>query len=198
MGRPKEFEETEVLDKAIDAFWERGFDGVSVQNLCATMGLNPGSLYGAFGDKRGLFLASLDRYVDTVSRQALDLIASGPTGLAGIRAYFDYLSKAIRTGKRRWGCLVTNSIAWKDATDPDVMARADKQLRRLETAFAQALTRAKADGQLPSSAGVSGAALLLVCVVQGLNVLARTRPTRARVEAIVGAALSALTGHGPF
>ncbi|HET9664675.1 MAG TPA: helix-turn-helix domain-containing protein, partial [Burkholderiales bacterium] len=62
MSRPREFDSSAALDRAVDTFWARGYDGTAVQDLCSAMDLNPGSLYGAFGDKRALFLAALDRY----------------------------------------------------------------------------------------------------------------------------------------
>jgi TetR/AcrR family transcriptional repressor of nem operon len=195
MARPKEFDEATVLDEAVDAFWERGFDGTVVQDLCAAMGLNPGSLYGTFGDKRALFLAALDRYVDTVSRQAIERIGGGHSGLTGIRSYFDHLIAAMLDGKRRWGCLITNSAAELALHDPDVAARVKLQLARIESAFASALARAQAAGELAEGAGPHGAAFL-VCLVQGLNILAKIKPERRALEGVVEVALKALTSPG--
>jgi TetR/AcrR family transcriptional regulator, transcriptional repressor for nem operon len=191
MARTKEFDEAAVLDHAVDTFWEHGFDGTAVQDLCAAMGLNPGSLYGAFGDKRALFLAALDRYVDTVSGQALERIGSGHSGLTGIRSYFDYLIAAMLDGKRRWGCLITNSAAELALHDPDVAARVKLHLARIESAFASALARAHASGELAEGIGAQGATFL-VCLVQGLNILAKTKPERQVLEGVVDFTLKAL------
>jgi len=195
MARPKEFDEAAVLDEAVDTFWEHGFDRTAVQDLCAAMGLNPGSLYGTFGDKRALFLASLDRYVDTVSRQAIERIGSGHSGLSGIRSYFDHLIAAMLDGKRRWGCLVTNSVAELALHDPDVAARVKLHLARIESAFASALARAQVSGELVQGVGPQGAAYL-VCLVQGLNILAKTKPERRVLEGVVDVALKALASPG--
>jgi TetR/AcrR family transcriptional repressor of nem operon len=195
MARPKEFDEATVLDEAVDAFWERGFDGTAVQDLCAAMGLNPGSLYGTFGDKRALFLAALDRYVDTVSRQAIERIDAADSGMAGIRAYFDQLISAMLGGKRRWGCLITNSAAELALHDPDVAARVKLHLARIESAFASALARAQASGEVVGGAGPQSATFL-VCLVQGLNILAKTKPERRVLEGVVDVALKALASPG--
>lgn len=175
----------------MNIFWERGFDGTAVRDLCDAMALNSGSLYGAFGDKRALFLAALDRYIDTVSRQAADRIADAPSGLEGIRAFFDLLIDAMQGGKRRWGCLVTNSVAELACRDPEIAARAKLQLTRLERSFAFALERAHSAGEIAPDIGPDTAAFL-VCVVQGLNILAKTAPGRKALEGVVDVALNSI------
>jgi len=155
------------------------------------MDLNPGSLYGAFGDKRALFLAVLDRYMDTVSRLAIDCIGGAPSGMLGIRAFFDNLVTAMTGGKRRWGCLVTNSIAELSLRDPQIAEKVKLHLGRVEMAFAGALARARTEGELAQGIGPESAAFL-VCVLQGLNVLAKTKPGREVLQGIVDVALKTL------
>jgi TetR/AcrR family transcriptional repressor of nem operon len=196
MPRPKEFDQSAALDRAVDAFWERGYDGAAVQDLCSAMDLNPGSLYGAFGDKRALFLAVLDRYMDTVSRRAIDCIGGAPSGMLGIRAFFANLVTAMTDGKRRWGCLVTNSIAELALRDAEIAAKARLHLARVETAFAGALARARQEGELAPGIGPESAAYL-VCVLQGLNVLAKTKPGREALQGIVDTALKNLAPSVP-
>jgi TetR/AcrR family transcriptional repressor of nem operon len=191
MARPKEFDQSLVLDQAMDTFWERGFDGTAVRDLCEAMALNSGSLYGAFGDKRALFLAALDRYIDTVSREAAEQITGAPSGLAGIRAFFDFLIDAMQSGKRRWGCLVTNSVAELACRDPEIAAKAKLQLTRLERSFSAALERARSAGEIAPDIGVE-TATFLVCVVQGLNILAKTGPSRDTLQRVVEVALKGL------
>jgi TetR/AcrR family transcriptional repressor of nem operon len=126
-----------------------------------------------------------------VSREAIERLAREPSGLAGIRAFFRHLVEAMVDGKRRWGCLVTNSMVELAAREPDIKAKVELHFARLETAFASALARSKSAGELAPHAGPEAAAHL-VCVVQGLNVLARTRPGRGRLDAIVDTALAGL------
>lgn len=194
MSRPRQFDETTALDRAVDTFWERGYDGTAVQDLCSAMGLNPGSLYGAFGDKRTLFLASLDRYMETGSRRAFDTMASSGSGLGGIRKLFDGIVSAMASGKRKWGCLLTNSAAELALRDPEVAAKLERHLARLEQAFRAALARASRDGELAPGVGPE-AAPFLVCVLQGLNVLSKTRPRRKSLEAIVDTAIASLAAR---
>jgi TetR/AcrR family transcriptional repressor of nem operon len=192
MGRLKQFNPDLKLDVAVDTFWQHGFEGMPVQDLCRAMGLNPGSLYGTYGDKRKLFLAALDRYIETVSRRAIERIGRENSGMTAIRAYFADLIDAIVDGKRRWGCLITNSVVEFAARDSTISAKVALHFARLETAFASALARAQAAGELADSVGLDAAGFL-VCVVQGVNVLAKTKPTRQQLEQIVEMALRALT-----
>jgi TetR/AcrR family transcriptional repressor of nem operon len=198
MARAKQFDPSVALDTAVDVFWEHGFDATSVQDLCRKLKLNPGSLYGTYGDKRALFIAVFDRYVDRVSRDAIERIAREPSGIAGIRNYFDFLVTAIIDGKRRWGCLITNSVIELAAREPEIAAKVALHFARLETAFASALTRSKTSGEIKQDIGPE-IAPYLVCVVQGLNVLARTKPARAQLTGIVDTALGAIsTSRAPL
>lgn len=188
MARPRNFDPTTVLDSAVKEFWQRGYDATGVQALCEAMDLGAGSLYAAFGGKRELFLAALDRYMDQVSKDAILRITAPASGMEGIRDYFANLVDAIAEGRRRRGCLLTNSLVELGQRDPAVSEKIMLNLARLETAFAAALTRASAAGEIASEPGAKSAGYL-VCVVQGLNVLANTQPNRRVLEQIVESSL---------
>lgn len=191
MARPRNFDTTVVLDSAVKAFWRNGFDATAVETLCEETNLSPGSLYGAFGDKRELFLAALDRYMDQISSDAIRRIAAPASGLEGIRSYFANLVDAIVEGRRQRGCMLTNSLIELGDRDPAVASKVMLNLTRLETAFAGALTRAVAAGEIAPDPGVNSAPYL-VCLVQGLNVMANTRPSRQALTQTVASALRAL------
>jgi TetR/AcrR family transcriptional repressor of nem operon len=191
MSRPRAFDTDTAIDRAVETFWQNGYDGTGMQDLCASMQLHSGSIYAAFGDKRGLFLAAMDRYIDTVSREAIERIGGASSGLAGIRAYFDYLVEAIVDGKRRWGCLITNAVAELAQRDPEIAARISVHLGRVDAAFRSALARARSEGALAEGVGPEKSAYLL-CVLQGLNVLAKTQPPRKVLQEIVDTALAGL------
>ena len=194
MGRTRSFDTGEVLDKAVDVFWERGYDAVGMQEICRVTGLNSGSLYAAFGDKRGLFIQALQRYMGKVSNQAIERLNGNSSGLAGIVDYFKSLVAAMVEGKRKWGCLVTNSVVEFAMTDAEIAQAFRLHLARLEAAFAGAIERARHDGELPPGIPSTEAAAFLVCTVQGLNVLAKTRPGRETLETAVRVAIGALAG----
>lgn len=191
MGRTRSFDVGEVLSVAMETFWERGFDATSMQALCQAMDLQPGSVYAAFGSKWDLFVAALRTYTETVSAEAIERINSAPSGLQGLRDYFDALVDAMVDGRRRWGCLVTNSVVELAAGHPELAGLFDQHLNNLRISFAAALTRARTDGELRPGVGPESAALL-VAVVQGMNVIAKTQPGRETLQAVADAALAGL------
>jgi TetR/AcrR family transcriptional repressor of nem operon len=111
--------------------------------------------------------------------------------MEGMRAYFANLVDAIADGRRLCGCLLTNSLIEFGDRDPVVSEKVILNMARLETTFAGALTRASASGEIAAEPGAKAAGYL-VCFVQGLNVLANTRPSRQTLEQIVAATLRAL------
>lgn len=179
----------------MDLFWEHGFDATAMQSLFRSTGLNSGSVYAAFGDKRGLFLHALQRYMRVVSQQVIERLNVNPSGLDAIRSHFASLIDAMVDGKRRWGCLVTNAVVELALEDNEVAEAARLHLARLEAAFASAIERAKAQGELPTTAASGDLASFLVCTMQGLNVLAKTKPGRPALKMIVDVALRALTAQ---
>ena len=194
LARPRNFDPATVLDRAVKQFWQHGFEATGVETLCNVMNLGAGSLYSAFGGKRELFLAALDRYMDQVSKDAIQRITAPASGMEGIRAYFANLVDAIAEGRRRRGCLLTNSLVELGERDPAVFEKIALNLTRLETAFAAALTRASAAGEIDAEPGAKSAGYL-VCVVQGLNVLANTQPSRQILDQIVASTLRSLEGE---
>jgi TetR/AcrR family transcriptional repressor of nem operon len=172
-------------------FWQQGYDGTPVQALCRAMDLQPGSVYAAFGSKRDLFVAALRRYTETVSDEAVARINGAPSGLQGLREYFDHLVDAMVDGKRARGCLITNSLVEFAARDPELAGMFQVHLARLQTSFAAALARARADGQLRPGIGPESAGML-VAVVQGMNVMAKGRPGRQALQDVADATLTGL------
>jgi TetR/AcrR family transcriptional regulator, transcriptional repressor for nem operon len=191
MGRTRGFDVDEALDVALDVFWRQGFDATSMQVLCRAMEVRPGSVYAAFGNKRDLFVAALRRYVETVSTEAVERLNGAPTGLQGLREYFAHLVDAMVDGKRAWGCLITNSLVEFAARDPELAGLFQLHLARLQTSFAAALARARADGELRPGAGPESAGML-VAVVQGMNVMAKGRPGRQALQEVADATLAGL------
>jgi len=194
VGRTRQFDVDEALDAALRTFWEHGFEASSMHTLCEAMQLQPGSVYAAFGPKRDLFTAALRRYTETVSADAVRRITAPASGVQGLRDYFDHLIDAMVDGDRRWGCLITNSLVEFAARDPELSGMVGLHLANLRAAFEAALTRAAAAGELRPGAGAASADLL-VAVVQGMNVLAKSRPGRERLRAVADSALAGLVAE---
>ena len=99
MGRPREFDAEQALDKALDVFWRHGYEGTSISELTQAMGISPPSLYAAFGNKEKLFRSALDRYAE-VRKQVWSELMSEPTARAMMERLFDRVH-GLRFGRRR-------------------------------------------------------------------------------------------------
>jgi len=195
MARPREFERDVVLDRAIEVFWQRGYQGTSIRDLVDRMGIQRGSLYGAFGDKHGLFLAALDRYEEVFHSAILDKLAEGGhpgRGRRAIERVFQDVLRECAGGNGRKGCLMTNSAVELAARDRDIAARVAANLCRLEQAMLRALRTAQADGELSRKHDARALARFLAASLQGLRVMGKTRPDRALLRDVVRVTLSVL------
>ena len=185
MARPREFERDVVLDRAMKVFWSRGYQATSIQHLVARMGIQRGSLYGAFGDKRALFFAAIERYDRVMTARLLDTLDAPGSGLAAIRRFFRLKVQAARERGRPRGCLVTNSATELASRDRGTASRIGATLGRIEAAFHRAVLRAQAAGEIDPARDARALARFLTSSAQGLSVMARASPDRAALDDVV-------------
>jgi TetR/AcrR family transcriptional repressor of nem operon len=173
MGRKKEFDRDEVLDRAIEAFWCKGYEATSVQDLLDEMGINRGSLYDTFGDKHTLFLAAIDRYYDkALARTAAALEAPGPARAAIERVIRDAVDCAAADAQHK-GCLMTNSAVELAPHCLETADRVARYYRQTEDALCRAVGRARGEGGLGSRMDDRAIARFVTCGLQGLQVLSK-------------------------
>jgi TetR/AcrR family transcriptional regulator, transcriptional repressor for nem operon len=192
MPRPKSFDEDAVLDEAVQLFWERGYEGTSLADLEAHLGLGRQSLYNSFGDKRALFLKALERYERQVAEGALGQLSAPGAGLAEIRAFFRDSVKALTTPAPRRACLVVNTILERGSEDAEALLHCNQARAGLERTFRRALAQAKSRGELAEGLDVEATATFLVVQNYGLNVLAKTGATAQELRAAVEVLLAGL------
>lgn len=187
MARPREFDEEEVLQKALEVFRARGFDGATLSELEQATGLGRGSLYGAFGDKRSLFHKALARYRDTAMQDRLAALEHPSAGRAEILALFAALARDAACDRERKGCLVTNCSIELADRDPDVAGEAARCFDRFERAFGRAIVQAQARRELTPDRDPARLARFLTVFMEGMLVLARARPDPAWLgDAVAG------------
>ena len=193
MGRPRQFNSDEVLDRSMREFWERGYRDTSVDDLVTATGVRPGSLYNAFpGGKHRLFLQALDRYSKLVVPEKLGNLERADAGLAELRAYFDGLLKDLSTPEGRMGCLMVNSTIELAAVDSEVGEVVRSHMARLERSAERALRNAKRRGEIPQSIDPRAKATQLMATGMGLMVVGKTDPGRKLLKTIVDAAFADL------
>jgi len=119
VGRPREFNEEQVLDAVREVFWEKGFDGASLADLTLATGLHKGSLYKAFGDKKKLFLLTLQRYMDVTFAEMHEAASKHDSPLDSLKAVLEQMTDTA-TGHSDCprGCMVINTIVeYSDGMD---------------------------------------------------------------------------------
>ena len=192
MARTKEFDTDNVVSKAIDVFWSKGFEATSIQDLVDAMGINRGSIYATFGDKAGLFDVALQRYqMDAPSQRLLEKAESGDPR-AEIELFFSMLLKRDSDRSIQRGCLITNSIAELSARDEKLATRFRAGVRHVEDAFYTLIKRGRETGDIAPWRDARPLARSLLATAQGMIVLSKVDPGQETLADIATTALSQL------
>lgn len=158
----------------METFWIRGYERTSVQDLVDCMGIQRGSLYAAFGDKRHLFLEALERY-EARFHADMERLLEVPPARVGIRRVFERVLTDCACDEGTKGCLLTNTAVALAEDDEEIAARVRANLGRVEEAFAAALEGAVERGEFPRSRTPRSLARFLTNALQGLRVLSKCR-----------------------
>lgn len=193
MARTPEFDRAAVVGKALQVFWRHGYSQTTVSDLVAATGLNPGSLYAAFGNKKGVFLEVLEAYnrsfLDRVRRMGSD----GLPALASIREMLREMVDDTVTGRNRQGCLAVNALLEMAEHEPDVARRLELHNDRVRAAFAEVLARAQAEGSVATDRSPAALSAFLVNNLWGMRVMCRGCADRDSLDAVVTGILDGLT-----
>src|SRR2546429_2100614 len=168
MARQKEFNRDEVLHKAMEVFWTRGYERASIQDLVKHMGINRQSIYDTFGDKHSLFLQSLDRYREIQSRKVFEVLERPGSMKKNLRRLFEETVARALSAEGRRGCFVGNSMSELAGGCKETANRNCNSVTAAEKMFQAALERGKRQGDLPGVRHSRAAARLLYSSLQGL------------------------------
>lgn len=189
MARKKNFNQTEVLDRALKMFWQRGFEATSIEDLVEATGIQRASLYATFGNKEQLFLAALDRYWEQIAGPMMSAL-NDPDRRHAIERMFE--SIVCRTQDSRWprGCLFTNS-ALECPTAPDhIVRRISEGLSLQESAIYRVLHRAQVQGVLNPNQDARALARLFLAIAQGMNLVYKATGDAVIMKDIVAATMA--------
>ena len=196
IGRPLSFDRDAALAAAMHLFWQHGYEATSIAALTAAMGITPPSLYAAFGDKRQLFHAAVDRYLGGASAVA-DGIASAATARTAAQ---DLLTAAAigDTGEETPpGCLLASSIVTASASAADIREDMAVIRRGIEMALRLRIERDIRDGLLPMVADAEALAGHVFAVVQGMSTLAKDGADRDKLLRIVAGVMAGWPESAP-
>jgi TetR/AcrR family transcriptional repressor of nem operon len=197
MARPREFDEDAVLDAAMNCFWERGFEATSVRELAAEMGIASPSLYNAFGDKRALFRKVLEHYMQHSGRARMARLESTLPPKEAVRAFITEIVERSLDDQGRRGCLLVNSALEVAPHDTEIGSDIADRLGEIEAFFRRSIAAAQTDGTIPRERSADDLARLMLGVLLGIRVLARSKPDRALLEGVARPALALLEWPEP-
>jgi TetR/AcrR family transcriptional regulator, transcriptional repressor for nem operon len=184
MARPKEFDPETAAEEAMEAFWERGYAATSVNDLLAEMGLNRGSLYGTFGDKKQLFLAALEKYDEQNVVRFRDML-DRPSAKSALRDFLTMAAgKCTAEGGRR-GCLAGKAAMEMAPHDKDVAAWLKKVHRRNVDIVARTIQRGQRQGEIDCAHDARALARFLLTGLAGLRLLGTIGPSEVEVQDVL-------------
>jgi TetR/AcrR family transcriptional regulator, copper-responsive repressor len=194
-GRPRAYDPAVALGQALDLFRKGGFAATSLDDLSAATGMNRPSLYGAFGDKRELYIKSYQRYRDNARAAMIDIFRGEmPLRERLKRIYAAALDIYLADASAPQGCFTVMTAASEAVADPEIRAMVLEGFVELDKAFASCFRRAKEKGELSPSADPAALAQLASATMHTMAIRARARVPRKELETIAKGAISVMCG----
>jgi TetR/AcrR family transcriptional regulator, copper-responsive repressor len=194
-GRPRAYQPEIALGKALDLFRKDGFAATSLDDLSAATGMNRPSLYGAFGDKRELYIKSYARYRADARAAMLDIFRDElPIRKRLLRIFAVALDIYLSGDSGPRGCFTVMTAASEAVADPEIRAMVLEGFSELDKAFAACFRLAKQKGELPATADPEILAQLASATIHTIAIRARAREPRPKLEAIVNGAIDVMIG----
>ncbi len=189
-GRPRGFDEAELLENALELFWSNGFRATTTRELESHLGISQSSLYNAFGSKSGLLGAALDLYEGRIKGELLAPLEGSTDGLAAIDRFLTDLDRWISTGGKR-GCMVVNLMAEDGGSSGTITRRTRGYRTRVRKALLDALKRSAAAGEIEAD-HLEERAEVVFGMVLALNIATRGGATRRELGRLLDGARHAM------
>ena len=191
-GRPRSFDEKEVLQQIQDAFWKGGFEGTSIGDLTGATGLNRPSLYGAFGDKHALYIQALQQYRETTQAAGRQILEEAPTLRTGLEDLYRAAIRIYTDGDAGRGCLVSSTAPPEALRDTSVRRELAATNDGLDEMFEARIARARAEGEECIALPPEEAARIATAVLHSLSVRARAGASKRALHALAQSAVDLL------
>lgn len=182
MGRSKEFDENVVLQKAMELFWKQGYEKTSLNDLVEHMGIHRRSLYDTFGDKRTLFLKTMDFYEELVRNKIQAIVLKAETAKQAIRFIFDFIIEGYED--KQWGCLTVNSATELALMDKEIKERIERTFMQTEQLLADLVRKGQQAGEISSEYEPEVLAEVLHNTLHGIRVQLRISASKEKLHRI--------------
>jgi TetR/AcrR family transcriptional regulator, copper-responsive repressor len=198
-GRPRQYDPDSALARATAAFWKNGYAATSLDDLAAATGMNRPSLYAAFGDKRDLYLKTLERYQQQSRALSLQLLADSPTLRVFLTRFYDGALELYRAGEAEArGCYSISTAPAQAASDPAVRTFLAQSIGGTDAFLANVIGKARDREEIAASADPSALAQVATATLHTLAVRSRVGVPRRELKALAAAAVDMICGKaGP-
>jgi TetR/AcrR family transcriptional repressor of nem operon len=198
MARPRKFDEAQVVEASRDLFWDQGYVATSIDDLSAATGLGRGSFYKAFGDKRSMFLRSLELYcTDALDGIRAELRNPDLSAYDRLVGHLRDAAAGVASDANRRGCLLAKSAAELSSTDPVVAKHVKRTLDGWLRELTATISAAQTDGDIPSDSNAKSMASLLLAVLRGMEALHKGGASAATIKLAAEQAIALLAASPP-
>jgi len=192
MARPKKFDETVTLKKALNVFWKNGYAGTSMADLVKAMEINPPSLYDTYGDKHSLFLTALREYQKSQQEWMLQLFSSKMS----VREIFGQLLNSVveetLVDPDRKGCFMVNTTAELANRDQDAFLIINENEKQIVAMITSLVKKGQSSGEISVEKDSTIIAAYLFTVVQGLRIQASANPDQKLLQGVIKTVISGI------
>jgi TetR/AcrR family transcriptional regulator, transcriptional repressor for nem operon len=193
MPRNKAFQEQEVLERAMQIFWKKGYNATSMEDLVTGMGINRASLYDTFGDKKQLFLKILAFYQNKSNQNIQAAMAlKKPSPKAQLIAFVEFLMNESLDDQEPRGCLLANATSEMTLLDSDICQFVTNNVHSFEQTFETLIREGQAAGEFKTNAPPQYLATFLSNFLYGVRTVSKTKPDAVKMRESLGLALSVL------
>ncbi len=184
MARPVEYNREEVVEKAMQTFWKKGYHATSIADLVEATGLNPGSIYAAFKSKENFFITTIDYYGEKGIIAVQRMLIESPSFLEGVRAFIQRIEEDVADPGSKRSCFLVNTLLELSSQSETARQRVKRYLDLIENLIRHALEMAQQNGELSAMLDTASLAAFIMCTVWGLRVLGGTLPSRERTQMV--------------
>lgn len=192
MPRVKQFNEAEVLDKAIHLFWTKGYHATSIQDLVTHLGINRASLYSTYGDKKQLFVRAFHHYQKQNTDRIRRFFKEQASVTSGLKALFDGAIEESVQDVERKGCFVVNTTTELIPGDPDMLELLEENKHTFEELFLDFLQTGVESGEISADKDLVPIASMFFTLYNGLKVVAKVERSKESLKGMIEAALGLL------